>query len=80
MYAIRSYYAAWIFTGSPAWRMRVQQSMDLPPNSEIRKPAIIAVNNPFSGETPEAIAKAIARGNATIAIVNPANKSFLRFS
>jgi hypothetical protein len=30
-----------------------------------------AVINPFSGETPDAIAKAIARGRATIPTITP---------
>ncbi len=33
---------------------------------------MIAVKSPFSGETPEAIAKAIAKGNATIPTIIPA--------
>jgi len=38
-------------------------------------PAINAVKRPFSGETPEAIAKAIASGIATIPVIIPANIS-----
>ena len=47
----------------------------LPPNTEIKKPAIMAVNNPFSGDKPEAMAKAIARGIATIPTITPAMES-----
>ena len=47
----------------------------LPPSKEIRKPATIAVIKPFSGETPEATAKAMARGRATIPTTIPANMS-----
>ncbi len=47
----------------------------LPPRSEIIKPAMIAVIKPLSGVTPEAIAKAIASGNATIPTIIPADKS-----
>lgn len=36
------------------------------------KPAIIAVCNPFSGDTPEAIARAIDNGSAIIATIIPA--------
>lgn len=43
-------------------------------------PAIIAVIIPFSGETPEAIAKAIANGSATIPTINPEIRSFVRVS
>lgn len=38
-------------------------------------PAMIAVINPFSGVTPEAIPKAIANGKATIPTIIPAVKS-----
>lgn len=47
-----------------------------PPNSAIRKPAMIAVNKPDSGGTPEAMAKAMASGKATIPTVTPAPQSF----
>ena len=47
----------------------------LPPSAEIRKPAMIAVCRPFSGVVPEAIASAIASGNATMATVRPAMAS-----
>ena len=40
-------------------------------------PATIAVINPFSGEAPLAMARAIDKGRATIATVNPATKSHL---
>ena len=43
-------------------------------------PAIIAVMIPFSGETPEAMAKAIANGSATIPIIRPERRSFMRVS
>ena len=43
-----------------------------PPRNEIKNPAITAVMSPLSGEAPEAIAKAMAKGSATIATVNPA--------
>jgi len=48
----------------------------LPPNTEIIIPAMIAVIIPFSGETPDAMAKAIDNGSATIPTINPAKKSF----
>jgi hypothetical protein len=37
---------------------------------------MMAVIKPFSGETPEAMAKAIARGNATIPTIIPETISF----
>ncbi len=43
----------------------------LPPKNEIINPAIIAVIRPFSGLTPEATAKAMASGNATIPTTMP---------
>ena len=43
-------------------------------------PAITAVIIPFSGETPEAIAKAIAKGKATIPTMTPAIASALKLS
>ena len=46
-----------------------------PPGAEIRKPAMIAVNRPCSGLTPEAIANAIASGSATTPTVTPAPRS-----
>lgn len=45
--------------GPPIWTL-------LPPNREMMNPAMIAVIIPFSGDTPEAIPKAMANGNATI--------------
>jgi len=52
----------------------------LPPKNEIRKPAIIAVINPFSGDTPEEIPKATDSGNAIIATIIPAIISLTIFS
>ncbi len=49
----------------------------LPPKTETISPPIIAVIRPFSGLTPEAIAKAIARGNATIPTIMLAKISLL---
>ena len=49
----------------------------LPPNKEIKKPAMMAVTMPLSGETPEATAKAMASGNATIPTIMPENKSLV---
>ena len=47
----------------------------LPPSAEISPPATIAVTRPLSGVVPEAIARAIASGSATIATVSPATTS-----
>ena len=47
----------------------------LPPNAAIRKPAMIDVQTPASGETPDAMANAIAKGNATTPTVTPAAQS-----
>ncbi len=47
----------------------------LPPKAEIMKPAITAVTIPLSGETPEATAKAIAKGKSKILAIIPAVKS-----
>ncbi len=44
----------------------------LPPRNEIRKPATTAVTRPFSGETPEAMANAMASGIATMPTTTPA--------
>ena len=52
----------------------------VPPKKAIIKPAIIAVVNPCSGPTPEAIAKAMASGKATIPTIIPAIKSEKNFS
>lgn len=49
----------------------------LPPNSEIRNPAMMAVTKPFSGDTPEATANAIANGKATMPTIMPENRSFV---
>ncbi|MDT4825042.1 hypothetical protein D3C87_825870 [compost metagenome] len=46
-----------------------------PPSSEIRKPAMIAVQMPASGLSPEAMAKAMASGSATMPTVAPAPRS-----
>ena len=54
--------------GPPIWTR-------LPPSSEIRNPATTAVTRPFSGDTPEAIAKAIASGIATMPTTTPAWRS-----
>ena len=50
----------------------------LPPKKEMQNPAIIAVNNPRSGPTPLAIAKAIASGSATMPTMIPAIKSLVK--
>ena len=44
----------------------------LPPKTEMRKPAMIAVTKPSVGPTPEEIPKAIAKGIATIPTMIPA--------
>src|SRR3989344_6466564 len=46
-----------------------------PPSKDPRIPAITAVYNPIIGGTPEAMAKAIAKGKATTAVINPALRS-----
>ena len=51
-----------------------------PPSSEIRKPAMIAVCRPTAGDAPEAMAKAIDKGKATIDTVRPAIRSLRRSS
>src|SRR3546814_4589483 len=51
--------------GPPTWTRE-------PPSAEMRNPAMTAVINPLSGVAPLAIAKAMARGRATIATVSPA--------
>ena len=43
------------------------------------KPATTAVIIPFSGDTPDATANAIAKGNATIPTIIPAKMSFDKF-
>src|SRR5690606_15666731 len=49
----------------------------LPLRSEITSPAIIAVINPFSGDTPDAIAKAMAKGKATMPTIIPDKTSLV---
>src|SRR5713226_3356083 len=46
-----------------------------PPKAEIRKPVTMAQYRPACGETPDAMAKAIASGSATSPTVTPAIKS-----
>jgi len=50
-----------------------------PPSAEIRKPVTMAQYRPACGDTPEAIANAIARGKATRPTVTPANKVGQKF-
>src|SRR5574344_30349 len=50
----------------------------LPPKAETITPATMAVIIPFSGLTPEAIAKAMASGKATIPTIRPAIRSELK--
>ena len=52
----------------------------LPPRADTRKPATMAVYRPCSGDTPEARASAMDRGNAMIATMTPAIRSFISFS
>lgn len=47
----------------------------LPPRKEMMNPATTAVISPFSGDTPDATAKAIANGSATIPTTIPAKTS-----
>ena len=54
--------------GPPIWTRE-------PPSAEMINPAMTAVKMPASGLTPDAIAKAMARGSATIPTVRPAVKS-----
>lgn len=54
--------------GPPIWYL-------LPLNREMRKPATMAVMRPWVGESPHAIAKAIASGMATTPTVSPAKRS-----
>ena len=44
------------------------------------KPATMAVMMPFSGVTPLAMPKAMARGRATMPTIRPAMRSFMRVS
>jgi len=46
-----------------------------PPSAEIRNPVTIAQYKPACGGTPDAIAKAMARGSATRPTVTPATRS-----
>ena len=48
-----------------------------PPNSEMKSPATMAVMIPFSGDTPLAIPKAMAKGSATIPTMIPAMRSVM---
>src|SRR6202165_3026353 len=50
-----------------------------PPNAEITKPAMIAQYSPAWGGTAEAMANAIASGNATSPTVTPARASVANF-
>ena len=50
----------------------------LPPNTEMSRPAIMAVMIPFSGVTPDAIPKAMASGSATIPTMIPAMRSAMK--
>ncbi len=52
----------------------------LPPRKEMMNPAMMAVINPCSGLTPEAIPKAIASGRATMPTMIPAIRSVRNFS
>ena len=47
----------------------------VPPKAEMMNPAITAVKIPASGFTPEAMAKAMASGRATMPTVTPAIRS-----
>ena len=48
---------------------------ELPPRAATRKPPITAVMSPTSGETPLAMANAIAMGSATMPTISPAIRS-----
>jgi len=52
----------------------------LPPKKETMKPPIMAVINPFSGLTPDAIPNAMAKGRATMPTIIPAIRSAENFS
>src|SRR5690606_21566860 len=54
--------------GPPIWTL-------LPPRSEIRKPATMAVTSPALGSAPAARPTAMLNGRAVIAIVGPASAS-----
>lgn len=51
----------------------------LPPSSDTRKPATMAVMMPFSGVTPEAMPNAMASGSATMPTMMPAMRSDIKF-
>ena len=46
-----------------------------PPSSETKKPPMMAVKIPISGFSPDAMASAIASGNATMPTISPAVRS-----
>ena len=50
----------------------------LPPKTEMTRPATMAVMIPFSGDTPEAMPKAIANGSATMPTIIPAMRSDMK--
>src|SRR5690606_2370827 len=50
--------------------------MRLPPNRDTMNPAMVAVYKPCPGLAPEAVANAMARGNATTPTIRPATKLF----
>src|SRR6266498_4844795 len=50
----------------------------VPPSEEMRKPAMTAVKIPACGGAPDAMAKAIANGSATMPTVRPAMRSALK--
>ena len=52
----------------------------LPPSKEMMNPAMIAVIIPFSGDTPDAIPNAMAKGKATIPTMIPAIRSDINVS
>ena len=52
----------------------------LPPKADIKNPAITAVISPCTGVTPEAMAKAIDNGKATIPTMIPAKRSLVNNS
>ena len=65
------------FAGESQARMRYTYFASVA-KKEIIKPATIAVMIPFSGLTPEAIPKAMARGKATIPTMIPAIRSVIK--
>ena len=52
----------------------------LPPISEMMNPARMAVMMPFSGDTPLAMPKAMAKGKATMPTITPAITSAINVS